>query len=153
MGLKEELIEMLNSALELEQATRIQYLTHAQQIKGPDAETIIARLEEIAADEAEHERKFRTLIGDYLGGIPSMGTTTPHAGGNDIDILDTDIADEKTAIDFYKQIYRKACDNKDQLPYVFETIEHELRHIIKDEQEHIVELSLLLESRQSPVLA
>ena len=42
-------------------------------------------------------------------------------------------------------------DNKDQLPYALETLEHELRHIIIDEQEHVVELSRLLE--QEPAYA
>ena len=35
-------------------------------------------------------------------------------------------------------------ENKEHLVYEFETLEHELRHIILDEQEHIAELSLLL---------
>jgi rubrerythrin len=51
---------------------------------------------------------------------------------------------EKDAIDFYKQIYQKAMDNKKELQYEYETLEHELRHIIIDEQEHVSELSLLM---------
>ena len=47
-------------------------------------------------------------------------------------------------IDFYKQIYQKVIVNKDALPYEFETLEHQIRHVIIDEQEHVTELSLLL---------
>jgi len=52
---KEHLVEMLNDALELEHAARIQYLAHAQEIIGINAEPIVARLEEIADDEKKHE--------------------------------------------------------------------------------------------------
>jgi bacterioferritin (cytochrome b1) len=39
--IKQELIQMLNRALELEHAARIQYLTHAELIKGLGAEKVI----------------------------------------------------------------------------------------------------------------
>ena len=70
--IKGELIVMLNQALEMEHAARIQYLAHAELIKGVDAEPIIARLKEIASDEGKHEGIFRDLIGNYLEGEPSM---------------------------------------------------------------------------------
>jgi hypothetical protein len=35
-------------------------------------------------------------------------------------------------------------ESQRDLQYEFETLEHEIRHVIVDEQEHIVELSLLL---------
>jgi len=60
------------------------------------------------------------------------------------EILKVNLKGEKEAVDFYKQIYQKVIDNKKDLPYEFETLEHEIRHVIIDEQEHIVELSLLL---------
>ncbi|MBD3271282.1 MAG: hypothetical protein GF384_01940, partial [Elusimicrobia bacterium] len=56
-NIKKELIDMLNKALELEHAARIQYLSHAEQITGQYGEGIVARLKEIAADEKEHEEK------------------------------------------------------------------------------------------------
>jgi bacterioferritin (cytochrome b1) len=55
---------MLNKALELEHAARIQYLAHAELVAGLNAEPIIERLKEIAGDEEKHEQKFRTLIGN-----------------------------------------------------------------------------------------
>jgi bacterioferritin (cytochrome b1) len=136
---------MLNKALELEHAARIQYLSHAELISGPNAEPIIARLKEIAADEEKHEQKFRTMIADYLGGEPVMGLG-PTVGAHGIpQILKVNLKNERDAQDFYKQIYKKVADNKTALQYEFETIEHELRHVIVDEQEHIVELSRLVE--------
>jgi bacterioferritin (cytochrome b1) len=141
---KSKLAVMMNKALELEHAARIQYLTHAELIQGLNAEPIRDRLKEIASDEAKHEEKFRTLISDYLGGVPCMGLALTHPGKDIPGILKTNLANEKEAIDFYRQIYRKVTESKDSLPYEFETLEHEVRHIIIEEQEHVTELALLL---------
>lgn len=141
---KEELIGMLNQALQLEHAARIQYLAHAELIKGSGAEKLIERLKEIASDEQKHEEQFRNLIGSYLGGEPSMGLSKTYTAKDTKSILEVNLKNEKEAIDFYKQIYQKVIDNKKGLQYEFETLEHEIRHVIIDEQEHVVELSLLL---------
>ncbi|MFH0925658.1 MAG: ferritin-like domain-containing protein [bacterium] len=143
-NVKEELIKMLNSSLQLEHAARIQYLTHAELIIGHDAEMIIERLQEIASDEKKHEETFRNLIGNYLGGEPTMvmGETIQAKDKNDI--FEINLKKEKEAIDIYKMTYRKIEDNKENLQYEFEALEHGLRHIIIDEQEHVAELCLLL---------
>ncbi len=60
------------------------------------------------------------------------------------EILKVNLKGEKDAIDFYKQIYQKVLDNKKSFQYEFETLEHQIRHVILDEQEHVTELSLLL---------
>lgn len=141
---KKELVDMLNHGLELEHAARIQYLSHAELVNGPGAEKIIERLKEIASDEAEHQEKFRNLIGGYLGGEPSMGMSPTHRASDIEGILDINLKNEKEAIDFYKKIYALVIGKKEELKYEFETVEHEIRHIIIDEQEHVAELSLLL---------
>ena len=141
---KKELINMLNHALELEHAARIQYLAHAELITGPGAEKIIARLKEIASDEQKHEEMFREVIGGYLGGEPVMTLAETFKAKETKKILQVNLKGEKDAIDFYKQIYHKIIENKDKLQYQFETLEHTVRHVIIDEQEHVVELSLLL---------
>ena len=142
--INEELVIMLNQALRLEHAARIQYLAQATLIKGLNAESIIARIKEIAGDEAKHEEKFRELISSYLGGEPTMELAPTHKANNIDEILNINLKDEKSAIDFYKQIYAKIIANKENLPYCFEVLEHEVRHIILDEEEHVTELSTLL---------
>lgn len=141
---KKELIGMLNHALELEHAARIQYLAHAELISGIGAEKIIERLKEIASDEQKHEEMFREMIGGYLGGEPVMTLAETYKAKETKKILQINLKGEKDAIDFYKQIYRKVIDNQNKLQYQFETLEHTIRHVIIDEQEHVVELSLLL---------
>ncbi|MDD5155215.1 MAG: ferritin-like domain-containing protein [Candidatus Omnitrophica bacterium] len=142
--IKKELIPMLNQALELEHAARIQYLAHAELLKGINAEGVISRLKEIASDEQKHEEMFRELVGSYLGGEPTMGLAQTHRAKETKEILEVNLKGEKDAIDFYKQIYQKVTDNKKSLQYEFEALEHQIRHVIIDEEEHVVELSLLL---------
>ncbi len=143
-NVKQELIQMLNGALELEHAARIQYLAHAELISGPGAEKIVERIKEIASDEQKHEEMFREMIGSYLGGEATMGLAQTHKAKELNQILEVNLKGEKDAIDFYKQIYQKVVDNKKELQYEFETLEHVIRHVIIDEQEHVTELSLLL---------
>lgn len=143
-NLKQELVKMLNKALELEHAARIQYLAHAELVNGLYEGPVISRLKEIAGDEEKHEAKFRNLIGDYLFGEPTMGMAPTHQAKEVKDIFEVNLKAEKEAIDFYKQIYQKVIDNKKSLPYVFEALEHDIRHVIQDEQEHVAELCRLL---------
>ena len=143
-NIKKELVELLNSALKLEHAARIQYLAHAEMIKGLNSEKIIERLKEIASDEAKHEGQFRNLIGNYLDAEPTMDIAETHRASKTEDILEVNLKGEKDTIDFYKKIYQKVCDNKNELQYEFETLEHEIRHVIVDEQEHVAELTVLL---------
>ena len=144
---KGEIIKLLNSALELEHAARIQYLSHAEIVDGLNAEPIIARLKEIAKDEEGHESKFRTLIGDYLGGVPSMGIAKTALAKTIKEILEVNLKAEKEAVAIYKKILEKINASKGELPYEFLKLEHDVRHVIMDEQEHIAELKILLAMR------
>ena len=141
---KEQVVTMLNHALELEHAARIQYLAHAELIKGMGSEEVINRLKEIASDEQKHEEIFRTLIGAYLGAEPVMTLAPVHKASETKDILTVNLKGEKEAIDFYKTIHKTVMDNRNSFPYESETLEHQIRHVIIDEQEHVTELSLLL---------
>jgi len=136
---------MINKAIELEYSARIQYLAHAEKIKGINSEPLIERLKEIAGDELKHEEIFRNLVANYLGSDVSTKLEKIYDASNIKQILETNLKGEKNAIDYYKQIYKKIIENKKSLQYEFETLEHQIRHVIIDEQEHVVELSNLLE--------
>lgn len=135
---------MLNHALELEHAARIQYLSHAERIDGIKSEPIIDRLKEIAGDELEHEELFREMIGGYLNGVPSMKMDETREAEETRDILDINLKGEKEAVDFYMGIMDELKKCKEDLKYEYFALEHSLRHIIKDELEHISELKQLL---------
>lgn len=144
MSVKQKLVEMLNKALELEHAARIQYLAHAEKVKGLNSEPIVERLREIASDEQKHEEIFRTLICAYLGAEASMNLEKTYQADDIKSILEVNLKGEKEAVDYYKQIYKFVVENKSEFQYEFETLEHQIRHVIIDEQEHIVEISNLL---------
>ncbi len=139
---KEKIIELLNQGLELEHAAFVQYLSHAEIVEGINAEPIITRLKEIANDEKEHQEKFRTLIGN-LGGIPSVNFTPRHPATTIKQILEVNLKDEKTAVDTYRNILAELKKEKGQ-GYYDHLLEHDIRHILMEEQEHITELELLL---------
>lgn len=141
---KKELIDMLNKALEMEHQAHIQYLAHAETIEGIHSEPVIARLKEIAEDEKGHAAKIRELIGDYLDGTPSMGLDETKEAEGATKVLQINLEDEKEAVKVYGDILKKARDEKENLPYSFWKIEHEVRHILMDEQEHIAEIRQLL---------
>ena len=141
---KEELIKMLNQAQELEHQAMIQYLSHAELVDGLNAEPIIERLKEIADDERKHAELFRELIGGYLGGVPSMGIAEAHPAKTLKEILEVNLADEKQAVDFYTEILNKIKAMQVELKYEYFQLEHTVRHIIQDEQEHISELKVLM---------
>jgi len=139
---KQKILELLNHALELEHAAYNQYLSHAEIVDGINAEPIIARLKEIANDEKGHQDKFRTIIG-ALGGIPSMEIGPTHAVKNIKQILEQNLKDEKVAVDTYRNILQELKKEKGK-GYYDHLLEHEIRHILTEEQEHITELELLL---------
>ncbi len=141
---KEELVKMLNQALEMEHQAMIQYLSHAELVDGLDSEPIIERLKEIADDERKHAELLREAIGGYLGGVPSMGMAKPHPAKTTKEILETNLADEKEAVDFYLKVLDKIRAMSGELRYEYFQLEHSVRHIIQDEQEHISEIKTLL---------
>jgi ferritin-like protein len=73
-----------------------------------------------------------------------MSLAPTHSAKGEKAILEVNLKGEKEAIDFYKEIYKEVIGHKDDFKYEFETLEHEIRHVIIEEQEHVVELSLLL---------
>jgi len=144
---KDGIIALLNNGLELEHGAFAQYLSHAEAVDGIDAEPIIARLKEIAGDEKSHQDKFRTLIG-ALGGVPSMKTAETHPATTVNEILQQNLKDEKVAVDTYRRILEELKKEKGQ-GYYDHLLEHEIRHILMEEQEHVTELELLLGTQGS----
>jgi len=144
---KEKILQLLNHGLDLEHGAYVQYLSHAEVVDGINAEPIIARLKEIAGDEKNHQDKFRTLIG-ILGGVPSMKIAPTHPAKDIKEILEVNLKDEKDAVDTYRKILQELKAEKGQ-GYYDHLLEHELRHILMEEQEHISELEVLLGTQGS----
>jgi bacterioferritin (cytochrome b1) len=148
---RKEIIQLLNKALEMEHQANVQYLSHAELVDGLDSEPIIERLKEIASDEAKHAAKYRELIGDYLDGTPTMGMAKTTEATDLKEILKANLRGEMEAVEYYRTVLKKINDNKDSLPYTFMRLEHDVRHILMEEQEHISELRKLLSMKIADV--
>jgi bacterioferritin (cytochrome b1) len=140
---KEKLIEMLNKALELEHQAEAQYLSHATLLSGETADALTERLEEIAGDEHKHADLFRKCL-EMLDAAPSIKMATGHPAKANKEILRVNLKDEREAVDFYRTIVAELQSCKAELKYEYEYIEHKIRHIIMDEEEHALELRTLL---------
>jgi bacterioferritin (cytochrome b1) len=150
-SVRKEIIQLLNKALEMEHQANVQYLSHAELVDGLDSEPIIERLKEIASDEAKHAAKYRELIGDYLDGTPSMGIAKTTEATDIKEILKANLRGEMEAVEYYGTILKKIGENKASLPYTFLRLEHDVRHILMEEEEHISELRKLLSMKITDV--
>ena len=140
---KAKLIELLNQALELEHQAEAQYLSHATLLAGEAADTVAARLTEIAGDEHKHAGMFRGCL-EMLDAAPSIKTHEGHPATGTKNILKANLKDERDAVDFYRTIMAEIQGSKAELKYEYEFIEHKVRHIIMDEEEHALEIRTLL---------
>lgn len=139
-----ELIALFNKALALEHSAAIQYGAHAEQISGPMSEPIMERLHEQADDEVRHAKTLRNLIGDYLLAVPTMQIGPTREADDELpSILEANILSEKDAIAVYEQILAKLDEVKPQIMPIYAKLEHGIRHILMDEQEHVAELTRL----------
>ena len=135
--MSEALMTQLNEMLAQEHACAIRYATHAAMVSGPFAETVAARLSEIATDEIRHAQVLRDRITN-LGGRPTMAVS-----GDDLiygkhldDILSINIDEEKHAIKGYVAILREISPEN-------AILYNAIQDIIRDEQEHLEELQNL----------
>jgi bacterioferritin len=136
---QDRMLKMLNDALAREHACQIRYLTHAAVITGPYAESVAARLKEIAEDEKTHALQLRERI-TALAGTPTMAVATEDLiqARSLKDILGVNIAEEKAAIKLYRTILDSIGNDG---AILYKTIED----ILKDEEQHKEELERLQE--------
>lgn len=132
------MVNALNKILEQEHACAIRYATHAAVINGPYAETVAARLREIAQDEIDHAEKLRERI-IHLGGTPSMALSDADLKYADTleEIININMDEELQAIREYEVVF-KATHPENVILY------QTLQELIRDEQEHLEELQNLL---------
>ncbi len=142
-----ELVKKLNKAFADEWLAYYQYWIGAQVAKGPMKESIIAELNQHAADELRHSQMLSTRI-VQLGGTPILepkdwyvhtncgysAPTDPHVKK----LLEQNIDGERCAINIYQELIDFTKD-KDILTYDI------AQQILADEVEHEDDLENLLE--------
>lgn len=142
MDTTQELVNLLQKALELEHAAQLQYYSHAEVVTGETAPGIIAQLKDNAEDEARHAATLRQLIGNYLGYFPSMAVDKTHEAHTTDQILKVNTKDERTAIDHYKKVLKYLEDNRNTIDN-YMTFWETIRTILIEEQKHVIELEIL----------
>ena len=134
---REALAARLNEDLSREYQAIIAYVVYSQAIKGAEFMSIAEELERHAAEELQHAITIAKQI-DYLGAMPT-GTALPVKLSDDpIVMLRADLDNENATVKHYRQRV-KECEALGEF-----AIAEEIREILKQEQEHQIDLATAL---------
>ena len=134
---REQLIELLNEDLAREYQAIIAYVVYSQVIKGAEYMAIAKELEKHAGEELEHALIVSKLI-DYLGGYADRDRQPVKTSEKAEDMLRFDLDNENDTIRNYRERVRQ-CESLGE----YAMAEH-LREILKQEQEHQIDLATAL---------
>jgi bacterioferritin len=135
--MSQELIEMLQGALERELTVSIQYMWHHVMGKGIASPSVRDILKKISIVEMKHAEAIAERL-DYFGETPTTKVKQIVLVKALDDMLKADLAAEREAISFYKQIVEKADAEKD---YVTRNL---FEDILAAEEDHEAQFAALL---------
>lgn len=134
---RQQLIDRLNEDLSREYQAIIAYVVYSQVLKGPEYMSIAEELETHAKEELEHAITVAKHI-DYLGGMP---TTTPQP----VKVSDDARVMLRADLDNENQTVRNYTERVQQAEALHEyAVAEDLREILRDEQEHQIDLATAL---------
>ncbi|HEY3567707.1 MAG TPA: ferritin-like domain-containing protein [Thermoanaerobaculia bacterium] len=136
-GSRQELIDALNEDLSREYQAIIAYVVYSQVLKGAEYMSIAKELETHAAEELSHALIISNQI-DYLGGTPTVTPKPVKVSEDARELLRFDLENESETIRQYRRRV-KQCEALNE----FAIAEH-IREILKDEQEHLIDLATAL---------
>jgi bacterioferritin len=134
---RKQLVDLLNEDLAREYQAIIAYVAYSQVLKGAQYMSIAKELEKHAGEELKHALIVAKLI-DYLGGNPVVVPKPVKTSEKATDMLRFDLENENVTIKNYRERVRQA-----ELLGEFAIAEH-LREILKQEQEHQIDLATAL---------
>ena len=134
---REQLIELLNEDLAREYQAIIAYVVYSQTLKGAQYMAIAEELEKHAGEELEHALIVSKLV-DYLGGEPTVAAKPVKTSERAEDMLRFDLDNENETVRNYRERVRQ-CEALGE----YAMAEH-LREILKQEQEHQIDLATAL---------
>jgi bacterioferritin len=132
-----KLIDLLNDDLGREYQAIIAYVNYSQALKGAEYMSIAKELEKHAGEELKHALIVAKLI-DYLGGSISVTPKPVKTSEKATDMLRFDLDNENQTVRHYRDRVRQAESLGE-----FAIAEH-LREILKQEQEHQIDLATAL---------
>jgi bacterioferritin len=141
---RQQLIANLNEDLAREYQAIIAYVVYSQVLKGAQYMSIAAELEVHAAEELRHALIVSKQI-DYLGGTPTVQPKPVKLSDRPEALLRFDLQNEIDTIRNYRERVRQ-CEALNE----FAMAEH-IREILKDEQEHAIDLATALGEDVPPI--
>lgn len=136
-GAREKLIAALNEDLAREYQAIIAYVVYSQVLKGAEYMAIAKELEVHAGEELAHALTISKQI-DYLGGMPTVTPKPVKVSDDAKTMLRADLENEAETIRNYRQRLRQ-CEEIGEF-----AISEEIREILRQEQEHLIDLATAL---------
>jgi bacterioferritin len=134
---RNQLIDRLNEDLAREYQAIIAYVVYSQALKGAAYMAIARELEQHAKEELEHALKIAKHI-DYLGGMPTATPLAVKVTDKAEAMLRADLANENDTVRNYRTRVRQ-CESLGEYG-----IAEDLREILRQEQEHQMDLATAL---------
>ena len=134
---RQKLIALLNEDLEREYQAIIAYVVYSQVLKGAEYMSIAKELEVHAGEELAHALTIAKHI-DYLGGMPTATPQSVVLSDDAKTMLRADLANEADTIRNYR-VRVKECEAMGEY-----AIAEDIREILRQEQEHLIDLATAL---------
>jgi bacterioferritin len=134
---RDDLIKGLQEDLSREYQAIIAYVVYSQALKGAQYQNIAKELEVHAGEELAHAITIAKQI-DYLGGMPNATAKPVKLTDKATEMLRADLDNENNTIIAYRERVRQA----DALGEY--AISEEIREILRQEQEHQMDLATAL---------
>ena len=134
---RKQLIDQLNEDLSREYQAIIAYVIYSQVLKGAQYMNIAKELEKHAGEELQHAITVSKHI-DYLGGMPTASPKPVKQSEKAEEMLRADLKNESDTIRAYRDRVLQ-CEALGEY-----AIAEDIREILRQEQEHLVDLATAL---------
>jgi bacterioferritin len=134
---RQQLIDRLNEDLSREYQAIIAYVVYSQVLKGAEYMNIAKELEAHAKQELQHALVISKHI-DYLGGMPTVAPLPVKQSDDATAMLRADLENENNTIRAYRERVRQ-CEALSEY-----AIAEDIREILRQEQEHQIDLATAL---------
>jgi bacterioferritin len=132
-----QLIDKLNEDLSREYQAIIAYVVYSQALKGAEYMNIAKELEVHAGEELQHALTIAKQV-DYLGGMPTATSLPVKLSDKAEEMLRADLQNESDTIRAYRERILQ-CEALGEY-----AIAEDIREILRQEQEHLIDLSTAL---------
>lgn len=134
---RSDLIQSLNDDLSREYQAIIAYVVYSQTLKGAEYMSIAKELEGHALQELQHALTIAKHV-DYLGGKPATTPKPVKATDDAVEMLRADLDNENQTVRAYRERVRQ-CEALGEF-----AIAEDIREILRQEQEHQIDLATAL---------